>query len=360
MNKQVSRLAVVQDDIPVNQGAEAEPASPEEEPLQEYRPPRFGGNALWVLALNLILIVLFQYFSRNGAFLNIVNVTGILITYSQILLLVVAQTILLSAAQIDLSQGANVVLSSVASGLVLVGMSQAGDPGASATLPVLFTVAALTGATVGLLNGLLVGWLRINSLVATLGTLGIVLGTAQVITNGDNLYGVPPSIQTSFGMKEIFDIPLPTLTAFLIVALIWLQFSKTRFGLHNIAIGSSEKAAQRNGIAIARKLIMLYVVAGLLCGIAGAFDISRFTTTDIGGHSNDALASISGAVIGGTSLFGGPPNFLGSLLGALLALILQSGLVVLNFPPFYQTIAIGIVLVIAVAVDRLKVGREPR
>lgn len=360
MNKPVSRLAVVKEDIAVIQSATTEPSPSEDEAPQAYRAPRFGGNAIWVLALNVILIVLFQYFSRNGAFLNVVNVTGVLIAYSQILLLVVAQTILLSAGQIDLSQGANVVLSSVLSGLVLVSLSQVSDPGASTTLPVLFVVAAVTGGMVGLLNGLLVGWLRINSLVATLGTLGIVLGTAQVITNGDNLYGVPSSIQTSFGMKELFDIPLPTLTAILIVAIIWLQFSKTRLGLYSVAIGSSEKAAQRNGIAIARQLIILYVVAGLLCGIAGAFDISRFTTTDIGGHSNDALASISGAVIGGTSLFGGPPNFLGSLLGALLALILQSGLVVLNFPPFYQTIAIGIVLVIAVAVDRLKVGREPR
>ncbi len=184
--------------------------------------------------------------------------------------------------------------------------------------------------------------------------LGILLGTAQVITNGDNLYGVPLSIQSGFGIVSIAGVPLPTAVAAVIVGLIWLHFRRSRFGTRTIAIGSSEKAAIRNGIHRAQHMVILYALAGALCGIAGAFDLARFTTTDIGGHTNDALASISGAVIGGTSLFGGPAYFLGSLLGSLLALILQSGLVILQFPPFYQIIAIGVILIIAVAIDSLK------
>lgn len=323
-----------------------------------YKKPILGGNAIWVLLLNIVLIAVFYFLSRNGAFLHPANVVSVLITFSQVLLLVFAQTILLAAAQIDLSQGANVVLSSVLAGVVLTAVAGAVDPGASVTLPIIFVVAVVTGGLVGLMNGILVGWVRINSLVATLGVLGVVLGIALVITNGTNLSGVPRSIQPSFGSKNVFGFPVPTLVAALVVGLIWLQFARGRFGTYSIAIGSSERAAKRNGVPIVRHLIALYIVAGALCGLAGAFDLARFTTTDIGGHSNDALASISGAVIGGTSLFGGQAFLLGSILGAMLALILQSGLVILNFQPFYQTIAIGIILIIAVAIDRLKQNGE--
>lgn len=323
-----------------------------------FRPPLFGGNVPWVLALDVVLILVFWLFSTNGAFLNPTNINNILITSSQVLLLVVAQTMLLSAGQIDLSQGSNVVLSSVVAGLVLLGVSNGVDPGVWTTVPVMMVVAIGVGAVIGLANGLLVGRLGINSLIATLGTLGIAVGTAQVLTRGDNLYGVPTSIQSEFGIRNVMGMPMATLTAAVIVAVVWILFSRTRFGTHSIAIGSSKKAAERNGVRVARHITWLYVVTGAMCGVGGAFDLARFTTTDIGGHSNDALAAISGAVIGGTSLFGGQAYFTGSILGALLALILQSGLVILNFPPFYQTIAIGIVLIVAVAVDRLKAAAD--
>lgn len=338
----------------------AHPLQSESLQMNTFRQPVLGGNTAWVLGLNILLVIVFQLWSSNGAFLNPINVQGILITYSQVMMLVVAQTMLLGSAQIDLSQGANVVLSSVVAGIVLISMGKAGDPGAHMTLPVLFAVSVGVGLVAGVINGVLVGWLRINSLVATLGTMGIFLGTAQVITNGDNLYGVPLSIQTSFGSLSFWRIPVPTMVAAVIVALVWMHFRRSRFGTHTIAIGSSEKAAVRNGIDTRWHMLRLYGLAGALCGMAGAFDLARFTTTDIGGHGNDALAAISGAVIGGTSLFGGKVFFLGALLGALLALILQSGLVILQFPPFYQVIAIGLILILAVAIDSLRNRSELR
>ncbi len=328
--------------------------------MDRFRHPLLGGNTLWVLGLDVLLVIIFQLASANGAFLNPINVQAILTTYSQVMMLVIAQTMLLGAAQIDLSQGATAVLASVVAGTVLVSMSAGGDPGPHITLPVLFLVTIVVGLLAGVINGVLVGWLRINSLVATLGTLGIYLGTAQVITNGENLYGVPLSIQSAFGSVYLWRVPLSTLLAAVVVAVVWIQFRRGSFGTHTIAIGSSEKAAIRNGIDTRWHMVKLYAVAGALCGIAGAFDLARFTTTDIGGHGNDALAAISGAVIGGTSLFGGKVYFFGALLGALLALILQSGLVILRFPPFYQVIAIGFILILAVAIDSFRNRNEMR
>ncbi|MCZ7977005.1 ABC transporter permease [Agrobacterium salinitolerans] len=313
-----------------------------------------SGNILWISLVNASLILVFWYFSRSGAFLSATNIESILVTLSQVILLCIAQTILLASAQIDISQGGNVILSSVVSGQILVMLASQGTLSAPLALLILFLAATMTGAIFGCVSGILVGKLGINSLIVTLGMLGIGIGVSNVLTDGANLIGIPTVIQSAFGIARFAFIPLPFITTAVIVAVIWYIFAKTKFGVHSLAIGSSKNAAQRNGINITRHVILCYVITGAMCGVAGAMDIARFATTDIGGHSNDALAAISGAVIGGTSLFGGKVSFAGSILGALLAVLLQSGLVILNFPPFYQTIAIGFVLIVAAGIDQLR------
>jgi len=311
-------------------------------------------NTVWISVVNILLIIVFWHFSRNGAFLSTTNIESILITLAQVILLCVAQTVLLSSAQIDISQGGNVILSSVVSGQILVSFANQGTLSVPAALLILFLTATLAGALFGLVTGVLVGKFGINSLIVTLGMLGIGTGLANVLTDGANLIGVPYSIQTSFGIARIGAIPMPFILTACIVGVVWFLFAKTKFGVHSLAIGSSKNAAQRNGINIVRHTIICYCVTGAMCGVAGAMDIARFATTDIGGHQNDALAAIAGAVIGGTSLFGGKVSLFGAILGALLAVLLQSGLVILNFPPFYQTIAIGFVLIVAAGIDQLR------
>jgi ribose transport system permease protein len=149
------------------------------------------------------------------------------------------------------------------------------------------------------------------------------------------------------------------------VFVIFLVITYTRFGMRTVSIGSSRQAAERAGLKIDRHLLALFMGVGLLGGVCGVIDLSRFATTNLSGHQTDALSAIAGAVIGGTSLFGGKISIPGAVFGALLAVILQTGLVILGLAPFYQQIAIGGVLIVAVflrgrAIERTGAGPRRR
>lgn len=323
-----------------------------------------GGSALWVALLCVALVALFSILSPDHAFFSQQTFNNVGLSSAQIVLLCVAQAMLLGAGHIDISQGGMVVLASVVGGKVMLAVSGVDPATATASLSLVAVVltvvlAVATGAAIGAANGLFVARLRLNSLVVTLATLGIASGLAQLITNGANLSGLPTSLQTGFGIKTVGGwVPLPALVSAAIVAVIWIAFAKTRFGLRTLAIGSNVSAARRAGVPVDWHVVRLFVLSGTVAGVAGVIDLTRFATTDIGGHQNDALAAIAGAVIGGTSLQGGRASVGGAIVGALLAVILQIGLVVLNLSPFYQTIAVGSVLLTAITVDRLLKARS--
>jgi ribose transport system permease protein len=220
--------------------------------------------------------------------------------------------------------------------------------------------AVATGTVFGLVNGLIVTRLRVNSFIATLGTLGIGTGLALVVSGGANVQGIPTSLQDDFGVRSVAGVPLPAIVCSVLVALAWVLFSVTRFGLHTVAIGSSRPAALRAGIDVAPHVQKLFLLVGFFAGICGTIDISRFVTTNLSGHQTDALSAIAGAVIGGTSLFGGRLSIPGAILGALLAVILQTGLVIVGLQPFYQLIAIGTVLIVAVFVRTRAIERSEK
>jgi ribose transport system permease protein len=128
----------------------------------------------------------------------------------------------------------------------------------------------------------------------------------------------------------------------------------TRFGRYTYAIGSNEEAARRAGIAVDRHLIKIYGISGLLAGLAGYLTLARFATTTIAGHTTDNLQAIAAVVIGGTSLFGGIGNIIGTVVGVFIPAVLQNGFVILRVQPFWQQVAVGAVLVLAVYLDQLK------
>jgi ribose transport system permease protein len=309
----------------------------------------FSRTAFWIAIINILLIVVFGSLSRNFVFFSLANFQNLALDGAQIVLLSVGAALLLSAGQFDISMGANLILSSVVSGLVVAQLP--GELGIT-LIYIAGLVGILVGATVGATNGLIVTRLRVNSLIGTLATLGIVTGLANILTGGADVVGIPPSLQADFGTNYAFGlIPIPALITIIVTAVAWIVMTRTRFGLRTLATGSSRGAAERAGINTASQLTVLYSVVGGLAGLASLIDISRFSTTNIAGHQIDSLSAIVGAVIGGTSLFGGRISVWGALIGAMLAVILQAGLVVLGFPPFYQLIAIGIVLLIAVYTD---------
>jgi ribose transport system permease protein len=142
--------------------------------------------------------------------------------------------------------------------------------------------------------------------------------------------------------------------AFAVALLGGILLAATRFGRYTYAIGSNEEGARRAGVAVDRHLIKVYALAGTLAGLAGFLSLARFATTTLGGHSTDNLQAIAAVVIGGTSLFGGVGTMLGTVFGVFIPAVLQNGFVIVGLQPFWQQVAVGAVLIIAVYLDQLR------
>ncbi|NUU05246.1 ABC transporter permease [Leifsonia sp. C5G2] len=314
-----------------------------------------GSTTFWIAVVNVIAIATFAFASPN--FLQPGNIQNILFGGSQILLLAAGMSLLLGAGELDISLGSNVVVSSVVGAKVMVAVAGAPDPAAAhqpdATLAILLGALAsvAAGLIFGAVNGFLVARLGLSSFIATLGMLGVGAGFALVISNGTNVVNIPPAVQENFGLLTFYGLPVPAILVAVIVVLLWFFLTKTRFGVRVLAIGSSRQAADRVGIRSRRYVFGLFVLLGGLAGLAGFVDVSRFATTNLSGHTDTALAAIAGAVIGGASLWGGRASIPGAVLGALLAVVLQNGLVIVGLPVFYQQIAVGAVLIVAVYID---------
>jgi ribose transport system permease protein len=218
--------------------------------------------------------------------------------------------------------------------------------------------ALLTGMAFGLLNGLLVTKLRINSFIVTLATMGIGLGTTYVITHGTDVPFLPLQLQSGFGINKVGGVvPLPVIVTLCFVAVGWFMLAATRYGMRTLAIGSSREAAERAGVPVDRHLVLLFIQMGLLAGVAGIIDISRFGTTNVAGHTTDNLQAIAAAVIGGTSLFGGVASVGGAIVGTLIPVTLTTGLILMTIDPFYQLIVIGVILLVAVYFQERRRGK---
>lgn len=336
----------------VSQASDIEPSSPSE------RWARLLGGG-WIFLLLLGLIAVFAVL-RPTQFGSAYNLSMLAVNAAILLVLSVGQTFVIIAAGIDLSVGAVLVFASITSALVMLHLS--GTSGATygtteggwGVLVIGLLVAVLSGAFWGLVNGVLVAVARVPALIVTLGTFGMALGFAQILTNGVDVRAVPETLVDSVGAGTLAGIPVLVLIAVAVAAIGAVVLHLTRFGVHVFAVGSDQEAARRSGINVRQRLIGIYVLSGSLAGLAAMMSTARFATTTIGGHAMDNLATISAVVLGGTSLFGGIGNVAGTVVGVFIPIVLLNGFVILGIPPFWQTVATGAVLVLAVWIDQLK------
>ena len=312
-------------------------------------------NTFLIFAVDIVLIAFFTIVSTNNTFLGAANLRNLMSDSATALLLGIAIAFLLGAGEFDISLGANLILSSVVAGTIAV---QLAPFGLLIVIGGSLGGAILTGMAVGLLNGLVVTRLNVNSLIATLATLGIVTGIAFIVSNGTDVTGIPQVLQDGFGLNTFLGIPVPFLIAIVVWGVAWLVLKYTRFGLHVVAMGSSRTAADRSGLRTKSKITVLFVVCGSLAGLAGFVDITRFAATNIAGHAQDSLSAITAAVIGGTLLAGGVISIVGLLGGVILAVILANGLIVIGVSSYYQLIVVGVILIIAVWLDQMKKGEQ--
>ena len=319
----------------------------------------FTHTTFMVFLVDAALIVLFTLLSDNNVFWSTANFDGLARNGTQILLLSAGLTLLLGSGVIDLSVGASLVLAATVAAKVMRSLTtdSAGtlEPGTHLG-PILvgLLVAVAVGVACGVVNGVIITKLGVNSLIATLGTLGIYQGIAYLLTGGGDIFGLPRSLQTGFALRKVGPIPLPAILTLLLLVALWAMIRYTRFGLHTLAVGSNMAAAERAGINTDRHIIRITMVAGIFVGLAGFMDLARFGGTSQGGHSLDGLNAVTAVVIGGTALFGGRINIFGTVGGAVLSIVLLNGLIIIDVKPFYQLIVTGVILIAAVYVDGLR------
>jgi ribose transport system permease protein len=323
----------------------------------------FSETGTWILMLDILLILAFGFLSNNFVFWSQTNAQALMINGTEALLLALGLAMLLGAGTFDLSVGSNLVLSSVLGALTI--KSIAGPPDVNGNFSHLGLAIALggvvcvgTGILYGLINGILVAFFEINSLIATLGTMGIGTGAALVITSGGDVTALPTQIQTGFGLASLLFIPYPAILAVLIAFVLWAVLRYTRYGVRTLAIGSERTSAERAGIRVKWHLTSLAALSGGLAGIAGFVDIARYGSTAQSGHVQDPLVAITAVVIGGTLIEGGKVSIIGVIWGTILAVVLQTGLIIIGAQSFYQLIVVGIVLIVAVGLDRYRVRHK--
>ena len=316
-----------------------------------------GGG--WIFVLLIALIAMFTIL-RPEQFGSSFNLSMLAINAAILLVLSVGQTFVIIAGGIDLSVGTVLVFASIASAQIMLRISGAAGgtygttQGGWGVVFIGLIVALLSGAFWGAVNGALVAAARIPPLIVTLGTFGMALGFAQILTNGTDIRAVPEILVDAIGSGAIAGVPVLVVIAAAVALVGAIVLHLTRFGVHVFAVGSDKEAARRAGIQVGRKLVAIYVLSGTLAGLAAMMSTARFATTTIGGHAMDNLSTISAVVLGGTSLFGGIGSIAGTVVGVFIPIVLLNGFVILGIPPFWQTVATGAVLILAVWIDQLK------
>ena len=294
-------------------------------------------------ASNLIgCLALFVVFSLlTSSFYQPANLVDILLQSAINAVIAVGMTLVIVTRGIDLSVGSIVGLSSmVTSDMLGHGLLA----GVAAGLGV--------GLACGALNGLLIAKLRLPDFIVTLGTLSVFRGAALIYTNGQPIYGLPQDFRDLFAGQWL-GLPAPVLLAVAVAALGFGLVRATALGEQIVAVGGNEEAARLSGIDVDRVKITVYALSGLLSALAGFVLIARIGAAEPIGGNGFELQAIGSAVIGGASLFGGIGNPLGSLIGAVTLGSLQNGLTLMNVPSFWQYVASGAVVILAVYLDRL-------
>ncbi|WP_083451677.1 ABC transporter permease [Leucobacter celer] len=317
------------------------------------RPARSNGfvsRHFGVLSISLVFALLFVFFSiQTDAFFSVENLVNVSRQIAPTVIVAMAMTFVITTGQIDLSVGSIVGLSAATLGL----WAMTGN----AVVALLITLGL--GLVVGLVNGALVAFGRMQSFIVTLAALTALRGVALFITEG---YSTP--IESSFlipiGQGKLLGLYTPTWIAIACVALAWYVFNHTRFGRYVVATGSNAESLRRSGVDIRRIQLAVLGLTGFAAALAGVITASRLASGSPNSGTMFELEVITAVVLGGTSLMGGRGSIMGSAIGALTLGILSNGLVLLKVDVYWIPIVQGLILVIAILVNTRLFGRFSR
>ncbi len=288
----------------------------------------------------LILCAVFAWL--NPAFIRVDNLLDVALQSSITAVLAIGMTLVIITAGIDLSVGSIVAIAAyLTADLMARGV----------TIPLAIVAGLGCGVLAGALNGLLITKGQLPPFIVTLGTMSLLRGLVLIYSQGTPVYGVPPEFKALIAGR-LLGVPIPVLITALIAILAYFTLHYTPFGQQVIAIGGNDEAARLSGINVQRRLISVYMISGLLAGVAALILTARLGAAEPISGTGYELNAIAAAVMGGASLSGGQGSILGTVVGALIMGSLQNGLTLNNVPSFYQQVAVGAVIIVAVFVDQ--------
>jgi ribose transport system permease protein len=301
----------------------------------------------------ILLLIFFEVFAQarlDTSFLfNGFNLQSIAVFTVQPLLLALGQTFVIISGGIDLSVGFTMGFAAVIVSHVINTVEPAVGPWGALLIG---TAVALIGTAVpGLINGLLIARLRIPPFIGTLGMYGVARGVAYLIAGGTTI-PIDNKPLAFLGTGVVAGVPVIVIVAAVFLLVLHYLLSNTRFGQYTYALGGSRPAAVRAGIDVGRLTVLIYVLSAVCAGLSGILYTGRFLAGAAQAGEPLLLDSIAAVVIGGASLFGGSGTVVGTLIGALIIAVIQYGLVFVNVEPFWQFVAVGVVIIISVLVDQ--------
>jgi len=277
-------------------------------------------------------------------FLSLANISNVLLQSTILTMLALPMTLIIMTEGIDLSMGAVVTLTSLAVAIVSV---------ATGSMLLGLAAAIVVGVAFGALNGWLVAMAGIPPFVATLGTLGMAQGLCLIVSDGQSVVGIPRTVRDIYA-ATLAGLPVPVVVAILAYAAFHLLLYHTRFGTYVFALGGNREALQYAGRSPARWLIGVYMIGGLMAGIAGLLMTARMNA----GHPTAGLGlefdAIAAVAVGGTSFERGNGWLFGTLLGVLAVGVLRNGLNLLALPSSLQVASVGFLVIVALFLDGLR------
>jgi ribose transport system permease protein len=297
-----------------------------------------------ILPILVAICVIFSLVTPN--FLSLGNLINVIRQASINIVLATGMTFVILTGGIDLSVGSILGVTAVVGVLVSLvpGLGWFAVP-----------AALIAGVFLGLLNGSLVAYLGLPPFIVTLGSYTALRGVAYLVANGTTVINRDLNFAW-VGNNYVGPIPWLVIIAFLAVLASWFVLRRTVLGRHIYAVGGNIRAARLTGIKVSRVLLFVYGVSGLLSGLGGIMSASRLysATGMLGqGYELDAIAAV---ILGGTSFTGGIGTIWGTLLGALIIALLNNGLTLMNVSFFWQLVVKGLVIIIAVTIDKVRTG----
>lgn len=291
--------------------------------------------------------------SRNPTFLNPSNLTEILRASVMYFVMACGATLVMVGGGIDFAVGAVFTLGGLTTAMLLI--RGVWWPGA-------VLVGMAIGGVAGYVGHVVITYLHVPPIIATLGTFFVILGIDTVITNGADIYPLPADFQ-ALGQGSVFGVPNIILYAVITGGIFWFLLERTTFGVNVRALGGNRQASIGNGLRVVQLDLRLYVIAGVTAALAGIIYAARVGAGQVlAGGAATTLVVITAVLIGGVSMYGGLGSITGVAVGTVLLSTIANALILANVPPTYNDIVTGSILIFAVAIDYFRRQRlyKPR